>query len=317
MDESERCMLCEWRCGANRRDGERGVCGASETEIAYTSISETLRSYSVTFLCCPFRCAYCNAYRISQYPHSGWIYRGHVEAEELADEAITAIKSHERISNISFTGGEPSIHTPYIEELVRRVREEIDVSVILATNGFSTPGTLRRLMGLTSLFSFEIKALSDELHRNLTGAPAGPVLRNAAHLAGRFPDKIRVFRTVVIPGINDHEIREIAAFIASIDPEIPYRLIGFRPNFMLYYHRGPGRELMERLVEECRAEGLERVDYSGYYPASELKLEDRLKAAGCSIPRDCGSCSRVCRAIIREPWRVNSSGTPQQGSGFR
>ena len=107
----------------------------------------------------------------------------------------------------------------------------------------------------------------------------------------------------MIPGINDHEIPEIASFIASIDPEIPYRLIGFRPNFMLYYHRGPGRELMERLVEDCRAEGLERVDYSGYYPTSELKLEDRLRAAGCSIPRDCGSCSGVCRAIIREPWR--------------
>jgi len=275
MDEHGRCMLCEWRCGANRRDGERGVCGASETEIAYTSVSETLRSCSVTLLCCPFRCAYCNAYRISQYPQSGWIYRGHIEPEELALEAISVIESHGHISNLSFTGGEPSIHTPYIEEMVRRVKEEIDVSVILATNGFSTPGALRRLIRLASLFSFEIKALSDELHRNLTGAPAGPVLRNAAHLAETSKKRIRVFRTLVIPGINDHEIPEIAAFIASIDPEIPYRLIGFRPNFMLYYHRGPDRELMERLVEDCRAEGLERVDYSGHYPTYELKLEDR------------------------------------------
>ncbi|ADL58949.1 radical SAM protein [Methanothermobacter marburgensis] len=304
MDELMNCRLCEWRCGANRSAGERGVCGAAETEIAYTSITDVLESYSVTFLSCPFRCAYCNAYRISQYPDSGWVYRGHIKPEELALEVLRELESHD-ISNLSFTGGEPTIHTPYIESMLHEIKEERNVDVILATNGFQTPETLKRIIRFTSLFSFEIKALSDELHRNLTGAPVASVLRNATYLAEKFPEKIRVFRTVVIPGINHHEIREIASFIAEINPEIPYRLIGFRPNFLLYYHRGPDRKLMEKLVDDCRAEGLERVDYSGYYPLSELNLEERLRKAGCSLPRDCGSCSNeVCRAILREPWRV-------------
>lgn len=158
-------------------------------------------------------------------------------------------------------------------------------------NGFCTPGTLRRLLDFTSLFSFEIKALSDELHRNLTGAPSEPVLRNAGYLAGKFPERIRIFRTVVIPGINHHEIPEIAGFLAEINPEIPYRLIGFRPNFMLYYHRGPERRLMERLVEECRAAGLKRVDYSGHYPLLKADLESILRGKGCDLPGDSGSCS--------------------------
>lgn len=73
---------------------------------------------------------------------------------------------------------------------------------------------------------------------------------------------------------------------------------------MLYYHRGPERRLMERLVEECRAAGLERVDYSGHYPLLKADLESILRGKGCDLPGDCGSCRHtVCRAMVREPWR--------------
>jgi pyruvate formate lyase activating enzyme len=57
-------------------------------QIAYTMLSETLASYSVTMLGCNFRCMYCNAYRISQYPDTQWLYRDYVEPAVLADEAI-------------------------------------------------------------------------------------------------------------------------------------------------------------------------------------------------------------------------------------
>ena len=62
MDEFKSCRLCGWRCGADRLIGERESGGASETEIAYTSISDGLGTFSVTLLSCPFRCTYCNAY---------------------------------------------------------------------------------------------------------------------------------------------------------------------------------------------------------------------------------------------------------------
>jgi pyruvate formate lyase activating enzyme len=281
--------------------------------IAYTMLSKTLHSYSVTMLGCSFRCIYCNAYRISQYPDANWFYRDYVAPDVLADEAMSRMMPD--TDKISFTGGEPTIHLPYIEEVVREIREKNpDIGVGIATNGFCTPKTLERVIDISTSISFEIKAHDNDVHQMLTGAPSGPVLRNARSLAKKARESIRVYRTVVIPGITEHQITKIASFIADLDPDIPYRLIGFRPNFILYYHPGPGRDLMNNLTEECKEIGLTDVAWSGYYPyempvstgSSEAEVAAQyLRRAGChKDPRSCGDCELVdrCPACLLEPW---------------
>ena len=312
QSELARCNLCEWRCGVNRLEGERGVCRAGmHPLIAYTMLSETLSSYSVTMLGCNFRCIYCNAYRISQYPDAQWFYRDYVEPAVLADETISRMTPD--TDKIGFTGGEPTIHLPYIEDVVRAIRETgTEIGVGIATNGFCTPETLTRVIDIATSISFEIKAYDDDVHRMLTGAPSAPVLRNAKVLATSARESIRVFRTVVIPGITDRQVLKIAAFIADVDPTIPYRLIGFRPNFILYYHPGPGRALMNDLTEQCKEIGLTDVAWSGYYPTempggSETEIAMQyLRRAGCpKYPRSCGECELrdQCPACLLEPWR--------------
>ena len=312
LSELKRCNLCEWRCGVNRLEGERGVCRADmHPRIAYTMLSETLASYSVTMLGCNFRCIYCNAYRISQYPDAQWFYRDYVEPAVLADEAVSRMTPD--TDKISFTGGEPTIHLPYIEEVVQEVQEKYaEIGVGIATNGFCTPKTLKRVIDISTSISFEIKAYDNDVHRMLTGAPSAPVLRNAEVLARKARDSIRVFRTVVIPGITEHQVLKIAEFIAEIDPTIPYRLIGFRPNFILYYHPGPSMALMNDLTEQCKDAGLTDVAWSGYYPTeipggSETEIAAQyLRRAGCRrYPRSCGECELRdrCPACLLEPWR--------------
>jgi len=309
MKDFKNCKLCEWRCGVNRLEGETGICRVGLPEVAYTSLAYILKSYSITFLGCSFKCLYCNAYRISQYPDTGWIYRGYIEPEKMAREALYylggPIAKKIGAYRLSFTGGEPTIHTPYIEELVEIIkRSKPSMEVGIATNGFPTTKTLKRLLKIVNFINFEIKAFNDETHRKLTGAESEPVLRNATYLAEKNPEKIRVFRTVVIPGITDREVPMIAEFLSEINEEIPYRLIGFRPNFVLYYHRGPSKTLMEDLVKKCKNKGLKNVDYSGYYP---LKIKDPiyyLKKLGCPPPRNCGECKfkDECRITLMEPW---------------
>ncbi|MHC1626104.1 MAG: radical SAM protein [Methanoculleaceae archaeon] len=323
-DDLSCCNLCEWRCGVDRRAGERGVCRVGEAEVAAAMLSTTLSAVSVTLLGCCYRCLHCNAYRISQYPDPRWWYRGYVPPEELAAEARARIEeSGLDINRISFTGGDPIIHIPYIEQ----VAASFGGSTGISTGGFATPGTMRRICRIADSITLEIKAFSDPVHRAVTGAPVDPVLRNAGFLARHARDQIRVFRTVVIPGITDGEIPAIARFIASLDETIPYRLIGFRPNNVLYYHPGPSRRMMESLTEACRKEGLLDVEWSGYYPTATVeeignlagRLLDRYggrrEAAvggayaarlGCPThPRDCGGCPLRdrCPAVLREPWR--------------
>ncbi|NYB52126.1 MAG: radical SAM protein [Methanobacteriaceae archaeon] len=320
LKDLEKCQLCPWKCGVNRLRGERGVCRVLKPEIAYTGLTQVLKTFAVTLPGCSFKCIYCNAYRLSQYPDSGWIYRGHVKPHELAQEALegfqTSFAQKMGVKKLSFTGGEPSIHTPYLEEVVINMREQIpDLEVGLATNGFCTHHTMKRLARISSYINFEIKALEMELHQAITGAPSKPVLENARWLASENLEKIRVFRTVVIPGINDGEIPKIASFIQEIDPDIPYRLVGFRPHFMLYYHPAPTRDYMQKLVKECQKIGLNNVDYSGYYPGNLIRdssLKNGLKntyhilnQAGCyRHPRSCGDCpeNTSCPAIVLEPW---------------
>jgi pyruvate formate lyase activating enzyme len=323
------CELCEWRCGVDRLAGERGVCRVGSPEVAAISCSETLHSMSVTLLGCCYRCLHCNAYRISQYPDPLWWYGRRLSPRELVDEILHHLEGVKGISvdKISFTGGDPAIHLPFIEAVAEIVRErDIPLGIGLATGGFSTPEAMERIAATCSSITLEIKAFDDPVHRALTGAPVGPVLRNAAYLADCALDQIRVFRTVVIPGITDRQIPAIAAYIADLNPDIPYRLIGFRPNFILYYHPGPSEGDMERLAEACRAEGLHDVAWSGYYPDSvPAGIEERQKSltlryagceeaalagayvasAGCPThPRDCGACPlrHHCPATLREPW---------------
>lgn len=330
MDDLNSCRLCEWRCGADRHGGERGVCRVGPAEVAATMCSGTLASYIVTLLGCCYRCLHCNAYRISQYPDPGWQYVGHIPAVALVSDAQERIAAYRgsRIRTISFTGGDPIIHLPYIEEVAAEVEQQSpDLGIGISTGGFATEATMERIVNLCQTITLEIKAYSDPVHRALTGAPVAPVLRNAEYLVQEGREKIRVFRTVVIPGMTDREVSGIAEFIASLDPTVPYRLIGFRPNNVLYYHPGPPGEQMERLCAVSRKAGLDDVAWSGYYPevvpdeiaARVVALTAAYggdpaaaltaayaAACGCPThPRDCGACplSDRCPATLREPWR--------------
>lgn len=331
MDEFRNCKLCSWECGINRLSDGNGFCRVGLPHIATVNTSIATKSCTVTFLGCCFRCIYCNAYRISQYPEVGWFYRGYVEPRKLAKELLNILKSPNsarlNLDAVSFTGGEPSIHMPYIEILVNELRKEAkNLKVGFATNGFASKAVMKRIINLASFINFEIKAYEDEVHKILTGAPIEPVLKNAETLVKNAKDKIRVIRTVVIPGINDSDVEKIAEFIANMDPFVPYRLIGFRPSFILYFHPGPSKHLMKKLVEKAKIKGLKDVSWSAYHPykvpervmevskkityckTQQTKLASAyLTLAGCVMePRDCGKCSSrsSCPAILYQPWNL-------------
>jgi pyruvate formate lyase activating enzyme len=65
---------------------------------------------------------------------------------------------------------------------------------------------------------------------------------------------------LLIPGyIDEEEIRNIARFIASIDPEIPYSLLAFYPNYMLTDLPPTSRSHANRCIKVAKEEGLRNV----------------------------------------------------------
>jgi pyruvate formate lyase activating enzyme len=63
-----------------------------------------------------------------------------------------------------------------------------------------------------------------------------------------------------VPGyIDEEEIRNIAAFIAGLNPEIPYSLLAFHPQFMMDDLPVTSRSHAENCLEAARSAGLKHV----------------------------------------------------------
>ena len=66
--------------------------------------------------------------------------------------------------------------------------------------------------------------------------------------------------TLLVPGyIDEHEIRSISRFVASISPEIPYGLLAFSPQYYMADLPFVSRSLAKRCLATAREEGVQRV----------------------------------------------------------
>lgn len=303
----ENCKLCEWRCGVDRLAGEPGVCQLGIPMVASSTLHPAPpASYDAFMAGCNFKCLSCQNWTISQSKGIGDYY----EPKEWARIALSKIDSIQgkliKADRIFFTGGEPTCSLPWCEEVVKEARKiDPGVKVNFDTNGFMTEDTLRRVLKFTNSITFDIKAYSEDVHRSLTGAPSGPVLRNAEYIAREAKEKLWEFRALVIPGISDEEVEPISQFIADIDPNLPVCLLAFRPNFVLENHPGATSKLMQESTNIARKAGLRNVKWSGIpnIPGRGAKdVTQYLSDIGCtSDPRDCGSCEKNQNCPIHEP----------------
>ena len=311
----EKCNLCEWRCGVDRLAGELGVCKVTDTEVHTSQLHPAPpASFDAFLIGCNFRCLACQNWPIAYRKEPGKKY----SPREWARMGVKALESKEaaRIGadRLFFTGGEPTIHLPWIEEVVREAKKmNPEIKVNFDTNGFMTPNSLKRIIRISDSITFDIKAYTEEMHRALTGAPVEPVLRNAEKIWKRAKEKLYEFRVLVIPGLSSLEIGEICSFLSSIgDP--PVLFLAFRPNFALDKYRGVYLSEMERCIEIARREGLSTVKWSGItgipslvnYEESGLELAKRVsRDSGCLRPenRKCELCFSVCPLEKYEPLR--------------
>jgi len=149
---------------------------------------------------------------------------------------------------VTLTGGEPLAQHAFTLTLLAACKAR-EIHTALDTCGFAAWSVLDQVRPYVDLFLYDLKLVDDDRHREVTGAPVGPILANLRALSER-GHTIRL-RVPVIPGVNDDDesIRQIAAFAASL-PYLqgidllpyhttaadkyarmgkPYRLAGARP----------------------------------------------------------------------------------------
>ncbi len=309
------CTLCEHRCGVDRLAGQTGVCRMTLPAVASATLHPAPpESYTVFLAGCNYKCLNCQNWTIAQTPDNGYPSGRYVTARELAHECVAWLESPaaQRMGadRIFFSGGEPTIHLPYVANVVAEARKRSpDLKVNFDTNGYLTHPSLLKVLAFTTSITFDLKAFSNEVHLALTGASSAPVLRNAAYVGKHAKEKLWEYRILVIPAINEEEIARLCRFIAEIDAQLPVCFLAFQPNYVLEHRAGATAALMDRCVEIGAANGLKRAYWAGqtgipglhrshcnqvvwpYRQAGARTAGADAHAAGCRThPRNCVAC---------------------------
>jgi pyruvate formate lyase activating enzyme len=132
------------------------------------------------------------------------------------------------------------------------------------SNGNATSEALDLLRPWIVAYKIDLKSFDDRRYRTL-GGTLDHVTQGVrlVHERGLWLEVV----TLIVPGFNDSEaeLREMARFLASVSPDIPWHVTAFHPDYKM---TGPGHTRAEQLVRaaEIGAEEGLRFIYAGNAP---------------------------------------------------
>ena len=299
------CNSCAHYC--HLEEGHTGICGRrrvvnGELQVPYGAVcSLALDPYekkplyhfhpgefvlSFGNLGCNFKCAFCQNWEISQV--------GKDETADGKEQAVTAqqivnLALAHRANGIAATYNEPLISSEWVADIFTLAHEN-NQPTCLVSNGFASKETLEKLLPLTDAVNIDLKCFTEDGYKWL-GGRLQVVLDTikAFHDAGKWVE----LTTLVVPNFNDSddELRNIAEFIAKLDPTIPWHVSAYHADYKMF--NGPQRTPPERLiraVELAQDAGLSFV-YTGNIGGAAA-YEDTI----------CPKCG--CKLIIRKGFQI-------------
>jgi len=110
----------------------------------------------------------------------------------------------------------------------------------------------------------DLKAWSEEVNIALCGVSNRRTLENFRRLAAFHKERrnppFLIASTLLVPGyVDQQEVGNIARFIASLDPSIPYTLLAFHPDFRMWDLPPTSREHATQSLKIAQEEGLKNV----------------------------------------------------------
>ncbi len=280
------CPLCVNAC--RMAEGERGFCNlrlardGRLVHLAGTPAKGILRWYfdplptncvadwvcegshqrgrnnlAVFYGACTFNCLYCQNWHFRQMDPAG----PGMSAQELADCADA------RTFCVCYFGGDPTPQMPHALATSRLLARR-GIRICWEANGSMHPRLLERAVRLSletgGCVKFDLKAFDDHLHQALTGVTNERTLENfaraASYISQRPNPPLLVASTLLVPGYVDaDEIGRTARFIADLNPDIPYSLLGFHPHFFMPHLPRTSVRHAQEAEAAARAAGLTRV----------------------------------------------------------
>lgn len=178
---------------------------------------------------------------------------------------------------IGFTGGDLACQPEFYclaSEEIKGPRK--DLWVLFETNGYGlTPKNLDRFKASgIDAFWLDIKAHDEAIHRRLTGCSNEQILRLPYEIKKR--DFVLEVLSLFIPGwVETDQIEKIAQIISAVDPQIPFTILAFFPEYQLKDIPSPNLEQMLEAYKRVKDRGLKNVRLGniGIFVRTEEELE--------------------------------------------
>jgi len=121
---------------------------------------------------------------------------------EISPEEIVAMVKTHNAQGIAYTYTEPTIFFEYAYDTAKLAQKE-GLKNVFVTNGFQTPETIEKMVGVIDAANVDLKSFSDEFYVKICGGRLEPVLK-AIELMWKKKIWVEV-TTLVVPGQNDSE----------------------------------------------------------------------------------------------------------------
>jgi len=265
------------------------------------------RALSFGMLGCDYHCGYCQNWITSQALRDE---SAAAPSEAATPAGIVSAAKRAGARIVTSTYNEPLITSEWAVEVFRHAKAE-GLVCSYVSNGNGTEEVLEYIRPWVSLYKVDLKGFRDRPYRDLGGTleRVSWTIR-ALHEKGFWLEVV----TLVVPGFNDsvEELRDIARFLVSVSPDIPWHVTAFHPDYRMEDRPATSVRALLRAAETGAAEGL-RFVYAGnlpgavrrwentYCPGCRALLVERIGYRVLQNRIDAGGCPE-CRVSVPGRW---------------
>lgn len=246
--------VADWVCPGGTGSGYPRFSNTPGPEYGFKNLA-------VFYHGCSFDCLFCQ----------NWTHRETVSDKKRITPSEIAQAVEGSTSCICYFGGDPTPQLPHAIKVSKKAAKKAEgriLRICWETNGSMNQDLLEEMVHLSlnsgGCVKFDMKAWNESLHLALCGISNEKTKRNfewAAQWIKKRPEPpLLIASTLLVPGyIDEEEIREISRWIAFLNPDIPYSLLAFYPQFFFKDLPVTPRDLATRCKEVAEGEGLRRV----------------------------------------------------------
>lgn len=158
-------------------------------------------------------------------------------AQELVEELLKDEIFFRKGGGVTLSGGEPLFQGDFVYEVLRSLREK-GIHTAIETSLNASTAIVEKVMPYLDQIYADMKIADEQKHRRYVGMSNVLIKKNLKLLLESEMREKMIIRTPLIPQLTaeGQNLKEIAAFLSGIYPEVKYELLNYNPLAEAKYH---------------------------------------------------------------------------------